>query len=146
MSKYWALVISYRPGIYSLGKHNTFDAAEAMALDFCEKNNTRNRQAYDEQVRQNQNPEVEIPEPAPYQLAYIMDDNDMRHLTGLVHRPYVIAKQREVVEVTAPTRQGAPAPQAESDEGGAEETQPEPTLNGNGHHNDCNCGVCRQEI
>lgn len=128
MSKYWALIISYRPVIYSLGKHNTFDAAEGMALDFCEKNNTKNREVYDEAVRANLNPETEIPEPAPYQLAYIMDDNDMRHLTGLVHRPYVIAKQREVVEVAAPTRQGARTAQAENEEGAIEEAgQEEPS-------------------
>lgn len=123
MKKYWALIIANRPHIFSLGKHNAPEAAETMAQEFVDKKNAENQTTHETQCQQN--PGVEIPEPSVYQLAYILDESDLRVLTGEVHRPYVIAKQREAIEVAPPTRQGGqPAPQTIETENDAGEEAP----------------------
>ena len=104
MTKYWALIISFRPHIYSLGKHENADEAEGMAKEFCDRKNKEQTESW-EKAKQ-ENPTSEITEPYPFQLAYILDESDLRSLTGEVHRPFVIAKAKKEVAVEAPTRRG----------------------------------------
>ena len=113
MSKYWGLIAATRPHIFSLGTHDELDKAMAFAQEFCDKKNKENREKDEaENVPENQR----RPE---YDLMWILDDDEMRSLTGEIHRPYAIAKpKREEVSVEAPVRRGGAAPVVIADAGG----------------------------
>lgn len=93
MTKFWALIAAKRPHIFSLGKVETEDAAMTKAEEFCEqKNKTRDTE---------ENKDKELPE---YILLAVLDEQDMRNLTGEVHRPYLIASSKETVAVESPKK------------------------------------------
>ena len=100
--KYWALIVSFRPHIFSLGKHETIEEAETMARSFCDRKTEENQQIFNE--HRNTNPDAI--EPSPYQLAFVMDESDLRVLIGEIHRPLVISKIRKEVAVEPPERRG----------------------------------------
>lgn len=99
--KFWALIVVSRPHIFSLGDHENTDAAMAFATDFCEKKNAeKQHEAEEKQIPENERQPL-------HDLLWILDDSDMRNLTGEVHRPYrVPAPKREAVSAEAPVRHG----------------------------------------
>lgn len=99
--KYWALIVVSRPHIFSLGDHENTDAAALFAEEFCDKKNKEKlKQAEEKQIPEN--------ERTPnHDLLWVLDDSDLRGLTGEVHRPYQIARpKREAVAAEAPVRHG----------------------------------------
>ena len=103
MSKFWALIISNRPHIYSLGQQENVEKAMSFAEEFCDRKTKENEATNENNRRQvvDYNSDNDLPD---YQLAYIMDENDLRTLTGEVHRPLVIAHQRKEIEVESPKK------------------------------------------
>lgn len=76
-----------------------------FAEDYCERRSQENAKKNDEAKRAD--PHYDENEDLPnYELVYLMDEDDLRALTGEVHRPYVIARKRAEVEVTAPKKHG----------------------------------------
>jgi len=104
MSKYWGLIAANRPHIFSLGAHDDLDKAMAFATEFCDRRNKENREKDEaENVADNRR----RPE---YDLVWVLNDDEMRSLTGEVHRPYVIAKpRREEISIESPVRRGGAA-------------------------------------
>ncbi len=102
MTKFWALIISSRPRIYALGKHENVEEAEGFAESFCDRMNHKNEELLAEQKKTQ--PDAEMP--FTYDLAFIMDENDLRSMIGEVHRPIVILREKEVTAVEAPKKHG----------------------------------------
>lgn len=100
MTKYWTLIAARRPHIFSLGKLENEDAALAKADDFCKRKNEEVAQAIEEKRIPKENA-------VEYICLCILDESDMRNLTGEVHRPFVIASPKETVAVEGPKKHGA---------------------------------------
>jgi hypothetical protein len=94
MTNFWALIAASRPHCFSLGKHEDEEKAYAFATAYC--------------VQKNEKLEEGDPD---YVILALLDESDLRMLTGEVHRPWKIAgaSKREVA-VEAPTRQGIDGP------------------------------------
>lgn len=99
--KFWGLIIVSRPHIFSLGDHEDVNAAMTFAEEFVQKKNAEKlKDAEEKQIPENQR----MPN---HDLLWILDEADMRNLTGEVHRPYHIAKpKREPQSAEAPVRHG----------------------------------------
>ena len=108
MTKFWALIIASRPHIFNLGEHENAEQAEGFASSWCDqKNETRDEMTKEFRAK---NPGKDAPDFPTYDLAYVMDDEDMRQLTGEVHRPRRIARKKREVEVVAPVTHGEQPP------------------------------------
>src|SRR6266404_6979644 len=103
-NKFWALITSNRPHVFSLGQHDDFDKAAAFATEFCERKNTETLKAFEE-LRAKE-PATEVETPNPHELIWILDDGDLRALTGEVHRPYIVAREKREIGVDVPIRHG----------------------------------------
>jgi hypothetical protein len=111
MTKFYGLIITARPHIYSLGKHEDVDAAEAFAEQFCDRKNSEREQFLNKwRTEHPQSPAQgdAIPEPdiPTYSLAFIMDESDLRGIVGEVVRPLVILRLKEAVSVETPREHG----------------------------------------
>lgn len=103
MTKFWALIVSNRPHVFALGPHENADAAMKFADNFCDQRTQENENA--NEARRHNNAVYDADEDLPtYELVYLMDEDDLRALTGEVHRPRGIARQRKEVAVEAPTK------------------------------------------
>jgi hypothetical protein len=103
--KYWGLIVVSRPHIFSLGDHENTDVAMAFAEEFVDKKNAEKlKEAEEKQIPENERP-------PNHDLLWILDESDMRNLTGEVHRPYHIPKpKREPQTAEAPVRHGRANP------------------------------------
>ena len=108
MTKYWALIVASRPHIFNIGEHENVEQAEGFATSWCDQKNA----AREEMIKEFQakNPDKEVPNFTTYDLAYIMDDEDMRQLTGEVHRPRRIVRKKREVAVETPVTHGNEMP------------------------------------
>ena len=117
MSKYWGLIVVSRPHVFSLGSHDDFDKAAAFAKEFVDRKNEEIRQ----EVEEKNIPAAE--RPSEYDLLWVLNESDMRHLIGEVHRPFSIAKpKREEVGIEAPVRRGGATPNTPNNTAAADET------------------------
>lgn len=98
MTKFWALIVAVRPHVFALGPHEDADKAMKFAEDFCERRTKEN-----EKKNETLPDDEKLP---PYDLVYLMDEDDLRALTGEVHRPRVVARARPTVEVATPKKHG----------------------------------------
>ena len=99
--KFWGSIVVSRPHIFSLGDHENLDAAMAFAQEFVDKKNAEKlAEAEEKQIPENDR--------SPnHDLLWILDEADMRNLTGEVHRPYHVPKpKREPQAAEAPVRHG----------------------------------------
>ena len=103
--KFWALIVVSRPHIFSLGDHEDTDAAMAFATDFVERKNAEKlKESEEKQIPENERPPM-------HDLLWILDDSDMRNLTGEVHRPYIVARpKKEPVAADTMVRHGRANP------------------------------------
>ncbi len=103
--KFWAAILTNRLHIFALGQHENEEQAYAFSEAFVDRKTEENRRIME--TRQNNDaPDGADRPPLPsYQLVCVMDDEDLRRLTGEVHRPYVVARQRREVAVEVPRRQ-----------------------------------------
>lgn len=103
--KFWALIVVSRPHIFSLGDHEDTDAAMNFAQEFVDRKNA-------EKLKEAEENQIPANERSPnHDLLWILDDSDMRNLTGEVHRPYIIARpKKEPVSAEAPVRHGRANP------------------------------------
>ena len=108
MTKYWALIIATRPHVFNIGEHENVEQAEGFAGTWCEQKNQA-RETSIEEFRQ-KNPTKEPPNFPTYDLAYILDDEDMRQMTGEIHRPRRIARKKREVAVETPVTHGNETP------------------------------------
>lgn len=104
MTKFWALIVASRPHIFNIGEHENVEQAEGFASAWCDQKNEARNQALEKFRAEHQGEEE--PNPPTYDLVYIMDDEDMRQLTGEIHRPRRIARKKREVEVVAPVTHG----------------------------------------
>jgi hypothetical protein len=104
MTKFWALIIASRPHVFNIGEHENAEQAEGFATAWCDQKNEAREKSIEE-FRQ-KHPTEEPPNPPTYDLAFIMDDEDMRQLTGEVHRPRRVARKKREVAVEAPVTHG----------------------------------------
>jgi hypothetical protein len=102
MTKFWALILSSRPHIYALGKHENVEEAEGFAESFCNRMNANNEEMLVELKKKN--PEAELS--YTWELAWIMDESDLRCMIGEVHRPIVVLREKEVTAVESPKKHG----------------------------------------
>jgi hypothetical protein len=102
MTKYWALIIASRPHVFSIGEHENVEQAEAFISVWCDQKNEENAKKFGENLQT----DMEDIKLITYDLAYIMDDEDMRQLTGEVHRPRRIARKKREVAVETPVTHG----------------------------------------
>jgi len=108
MTKYWALIIASRPHIFNIGEYEAAEEAEGFATAWCDQKNA-DREEMVKEFRE-KNPDKEVPNFTTYDLAYILDDEDMRQLTGEVHRPRRIARKKREVAVETPVTHGNEMP------------------------------------
>jgi len=99
MTKFWALIAAKRPHIFSLGKLENEDEAVVKAEDFCKRKNEDVAKLVEEK-------KIEKENVSEYICLCILDETDMRNLTGEVHRPIVIASPKPTVAVEETKRHG----------------------------------------
>jgi len=101
MTKRWAIIAARRPHLFSLGKVEDDDEALAKAEEFCARKNEELKKIHEKIIPAPQS------DPLEYVVLAILNEDDLRGLTGEIHRPYVIASVKREVAVETPTKRGA---------------------------------------